>query len=260
MAAAPLAGWVKANVKFSMVLERIAPLEGELTHLRHSLETSKARVVQCEEDLSSLDQEVSRLKEDFSVRTRETETLKISLKSATDQLSAAESLLGKLGGEKGRWEEQVTALEANLLALPLNTLLSAGFITYLASAPEAHRRKACDDWCKVVGLSTFSFTGFMSSESEMLKWKAEGLPSDGLSMENAVILLHSHQVPYIIDPSTQATAWLKGHIKSKGATLEVRRRRRVWVLHSVEGERTWWELTREVEKATALTPNRVATR
>jgi len=33
-AAAPLAAWVKANVKFSYVLEKIAPLEGEQNKLK----------------------------------------------------------------------------------------------------------------------------------------------------------------------------------------------------------------------------------
>ena len=58
VAAAPLAAWVKANVKYSMVLEKIAPLEAELDHLRASLSSSKQRVEQCESDLVSLDKQV----------------------------------------------------------------------------------------------------------------------------------------------------------------------------------------------------------
>lgn len=30
---------------------------------------------------------------------------------------------------------------------------------------------------------------FLSSESEQLTWKSEGLPADDLSMENAVVIL-----------------------------------------------------------------------
>ena len=43
----------------------------------------------------------------------------------------------------------------------------------------------------------------------MLTWKAEGLPSDDLSVENAVVLLHTQQVPLVIDPSAQAAEWLR---------------------------------------------------
>jgi hypothetical protein len=48
---------------------------------------------------------------------------------------------------------------------------------------------------------------FMSSESEMLKWKSEGLPADGLSMQNAVIILNSTRTPLVIDPSSQVAEY-----------------------------------------------------
>lgn len=70
-----------------------------------------------------------------------------------------------------------------------------------------------ESWCKAINLHEFSFTQFMSSESEMLKWKAEGLPSDGLSMENAVILLKSIQVRALLyQMPTIQHRWLLNHV------------------------------------------------
>ena len=37
--------------------------------------------------------------------------------------------------------------------------------------------------------SAFDLRRFLCTESEQLQWKAEGLPSDDLSMENALIIL-----------------------------------------------------------------------
>lgn len=68
--------------------------------------------------------------------------------------------------------------------------------------------------------SRFDVVRFLASESDVLSWKAQGLPSDGLSVENAAVILHaghSARVPFIIDPSTQATAWLQRTL-SGGAT------------------------------------------
>jgi len=210
VAAAPLAAWVKANVKFSMVLERIAPLERDLEDLNASLEESKQKLQQCEVDLKHLDQEVMKLKTEFAKRTSEAEELKIGLKKATDQLEAAEGLLGKLGGEKERWQEQVNSLEHELKALPLNTVASAGFITYLPNLSERQREEMLGKWCAYMQCERFDLKRFMSTESEMLTWKANGLPGDDLSMENAVVLLNSkRQCPLIIDPGTQASSWLK---------------------------------------------------
>lgn len=59
VAAAPLAAWVKANVAFSKVLEKVEPLEGRLKQLTESLEASRERLVQCEDDLSHLDEQVT---------------------------------------------------------------------------------------------------------------------------------------------------------------------------------------------------------
>ncbi len=40
-----------------------------------------------------------------------------------------------------------------------------------------------------VGVSGFDLRRFLSTESEQLIWKGEGLPSDDLSMENALVIL-----------------------------------------------------------------------
>lgn len=42
----------------------------------------------------------------------------------------------------------------------------------------------------------------MTTESIMLKWKAEGLPSDSLSLENSVMIFETSRVPLLIDPNT----------------------------------------------------------
>lgn len=37
----------------------------------------------------------------------------------------------------------------------------------------------------------------------------KGLPNDQLSIENSQIIGFSESIPIIVDPHTQATAWLK---------------------------------------------------
>ena len=45
---------------------------------------------------------------------------------------------------------------------------------------------------EALGVEGFDLRRFLSTESEQLIWKSEGLPSDDLSMENALVIL---QVP-----------------------------------------------------------------
>lgn len=73
--------------------------------------------------------------------------------------------------------------------LPRRAQVAAGFITYLSDAPEDVRKSLMAAWCEQVGLQRFDFKRFISSESEQLIWKSQGLPSDDLSMENAMVIL-----------------------------------------------------------------------
>uniref|UniRef100_A0A8C5WVK4 Cytoplasmic dynein 2 heavy chain 1 n=1 Tax=Laticauda laticaudata TaxID=8630 RepID=A0A8C5WVK4_LATLA len=163
-AAAPLAVWVKANVQYSYVLERIQPLETEQSGLQANLRKTEDRKQKLEDLLNSVGQKVSEI---------------------ADELST----------------------------LPRRAQLSAAFITYLSAAPEDQRKASLDSWTKSAGLEKFDLRRFLCTESEQLIWKSEGLPSDDLSIENALVILQSKVCPFLIDPSSRATEWLKTHLK-----------------------------------------------
>jgi dynein heavy chain 2 len=84
---------------------------------------------------------------------------------------------------------QLTELSEDLKQLPVNSLLAAAFITYLSLAPEDLRRSLITEWQDLLGVNNFSFTTFLGSEKEQLQWLSEGLPSDQLSVQNALIIL-----------------------------------------------------------------------
>ena len=105
VAAAPLAAWVKANLEYAVVLKKVGPMMQENAALEAELNSSKERLAQCQRELSGLDAKVAELKADFQKRTAEAETLKVSLAKAEAVLGSAQTLLEKLSGERGRWEE-----------------------------------------------------------------------------------------------------------------------------------------------------------
>jgi len=244
VAAAPFAAWVKANIRYSLVLEKIEPLEAELDEAKDALESAQGRMEECERELADIDNRVKELQENFKRSTREAETLNIKLQETEQTLDKAQHLLGQLGGEQERWSLQAKELKKVMGSLPMRILLSAAFVTYLGRTPEDVREKELQVWssdfCMLnekkseskedddkeqEGISGFDVKRIMSSESEMLVWKSqEGLPGDGLSMENAIIILNSPETrcPFIIDPATSATNWLKYHLGNDDkSTLEV---------------------------------------
>lgn len=217
--AEPLASWVKANIKYSYVLEKIEPLEAEQKELRNNLEKAESRMSRLGAQLAEVDQKVAGLKHRFENLTKEAAELKIKLEKENETIVAAETLVFKLDGEHQRWNHQVGELSMELGELPMRALLAAAFITYLPSAPEDVRRDKIKAWMDNIGIRQFDLRRFLSTESEQLKWKAEGLPSDELSMENALVILQSTLRPFLVDPSSRATEWLKAHMKD--SRLEV---------------------------------------
>lgn len=57
--------------------------------------------------------------------------LEADLKVAQDTLTQASSLLGQLSGENERWKAQVKSLELEMSLVPLRSLISSGYITYM---------------------------------------------------------------------------------------------------------------------------------
>ena len=126
-------------------------------------------------------------------------------------------LLGKLSGEKERWETQVRDLKTALSSLPYHAVLAAAFVTYLGGEAEELRRQTMHQWSMICAPAEadqqrnvirsptaalerkqFDLLKFLSSESQTLNWKGQGLPSDTLSLENALILQNATQTPFVI--------------------------------------------------------------
>ena len=216
-----MAAWVTANVKFSYVLEKIRPLEQEQQRLQRNLKMAEDHIGELSTGLDEVDQQVAILKERLNKFTKEAAEVEIKLNKTKEIISAADSLVAGLENEFERWNSEVKVMSEDLEKIPLYSLLTAAFLTYLSNAPEDVRRKSMEKWQALLEIKRFDLKRFLSSEREMLQWRAEGLPSDDLSIENAMCILQSHQSVYIIDPSTRATEWLKKSKSLNSDALEV---------------------------------------
>ncbi len=213
-AVGPLAIWVQAILGFSQVLISIAPLTNRLQNLKNQLVSIQKEIEVSEKVLLQLNEEVVVLKENFKKRTQESQLLKDGIAKSEKTLSAAQSLVGKLGDEKVRWQEQIERIHAQFAQMPFDALLSAGFITFLSEKPEDVRAALSRAWAAPLS-PQFDFLTFMTSESVLLSYKQKSLPDDTLSLQNSVMVL-SHATPLLIDPNHKATEWLQQELGDAG--------------------------------------------
>jgi len=80
--------------------------------------------------------------------------------------------------------------------------------------------KANSMWTEYQRVEGFDFLKIMSSESELLTWKSQSLSADRLSQENAVMIKNGIQVPFIVDPNSQAIQWLKQYLPTVETVLQ----------------------------------------
>ncbi len=210
-----MASWVKANVSYSRVLQKIQPLEEEQDKLKKSLAKVTSKMSELGSALEKVDDRVARLRKTFEQTTTEAAKLKIELEKAEETMQAAQNLVSKLEHEYRRWDEQCIELQRQLDQLPNLCILSAAFVTYLSSSSEDVRLNYINTWLVKLGLDKFDFQKFMCTENELLTWKSEGLPSDQLSIENSIVIKKSLDSVLLIDPSSRATEWLKNHLSKQ---------------------------------------------
>lgn len=217
IAAAPLASWVVANVRYSTVVEKIRPLEREQWKLQENLKMTENQITELSTGLTDVDTKVAQLKNQLSTYTKEAAEIEINLKEGEEKLKSAEGLVEKLNEEYERWGEQLKELHLEIKTLPAKCLLTSAFVTYLSGEFEDERKLFLEKWkLQLFGENfDFQFEEFLYTEREQLHWKSEGLLSDKLSVQNATIILKSKYHMLILDPSSHSLKWLQTHLKHR---------------------------------------------
>lgn len=164
-ACAPLAAWVKANVMYSEVLLKIAPLSRELNGLMTKLEKFQQRVDECREQLGELEVATEELNRDFGDKAQQAGLLAASLAKAEETLAAAQNLLQQLSGENQRWRSQVGTLKKEMALVPIKSLLAAACITFLGGENESSRDLHLQNWCSALRVESFNIRTFLANEA-----------------------------------------------------------------------------------------------
>lgn len=210
----------------------------EVEPKRRLLQGAQAKLEEANRKLASVRDQVITLEErkivlqDQLVRaTEEKNRLLEAAQRTAKRLNLAERLVNGLKDENERWGSQVEILKERKALLVGDTMVAASFIAYIGPFNEAFRNELVfERWIPdMLGRDipmTISEDGealdpvaILAEPSQVAAWKAEGLPSDRLSVENGAIISACVRWPLLIDPQQQGVKWIKRHEEEAGISV-----------------------------------------
>ncbi|XP_028896482.2 cytoplasmic dynein 2 heavy chain 1 [Zeugodacus cucurbitae] len=227
-AAAPLAAWVKASVRYSKVIQSIRPLEREQNELQRNLDVAEGEMQSLMSGLDDVDNRVKQLSAKLNSYTQEAAVLEIKLDDARKTLHAAEVLIGKLNSEFHTWSMQLEEYKTSHKTLDTKSLLIALAINYFSHLTLDRRSFSMDRLLGELQLRPFDLRKSLLTEQEQIIWESMGLASDAQIIENAALLRQmvelpygSYPIPLVLDPTQTAINWLEEYLRSKERPYDI---------------------------------------
>lgn len=220
-ACGPLVKWVLAQVGFSEILDKVGPLRDEVQTLEQHAASTEAQASTIFTMIRELEERILRLKEEYALLISETQAIKAEMEKVHTKVERSVKLLASLESERDRWEIGSARFDEQMGTLAGNVLLSAAFLTYAGCYDQNYREQLWQWWSDhlesagIAYKSDLSFIEYLSTADERLQWQAESLPSDHLSVENAIMLQRFNRYPLVIDPTGQAVAFLATHYQGR---------------------------------------------
>ncbi len=212
--------WVIAMYTFYFVNEAIQPKRDAYEKAKEELAIVDANLAETKRKLQEVVDKIEALEADNRKALETQEKLSQEVEQCTILLDRAEKLIGGLAGEKIRWEntlELYAQQEENMVG---DMLINAGSVAYLGPFTASFRSRLESMWRNHLTKLGIKYTPNIDVQSladpiTVRSWTNAGLPTDHLSIQNAIILDNARRWPLMIDPQLQACQWIKNMEKEK---------------------------------------------
>jgi len=224
-ACGPLVQWVIAQVRFSEILDKVAPLRQEVASLEQQAETTKHQAQVVMETVAELEASIATYKEEYALLISETQAIKSEMDRVQSKVDRSMTLLSSLSSEQERWDAGSKTFDTEMGTIVGDVLISAAFLAYSGFFDQHYRDLMRREWTEHLAEAGVAFKAelalaeFLSTADERLGWQSNTLPADNLCVENAVMLKRYNRYPLIIDPTGQATSFLQNEYKDRKITV-----------------------------------------
>lgn len=220
VAATALCKWVHAMVIYSEVAKTVEPKRKRVAEMNAELDQAMKVLKGKKDALQAIMDKVAQLKQECDETVQQKENLEFQSDQCKQRLQRAEKLTVGLADEQVRWKKQEACLRLEIEALVGDVFLSAAFVSYASPFTGVYRQQLTKQWLSTIQAKgipcsdKYSFIKILGDPLEIRKWNTCGLPTDEVSIQNAIIVTRAERWPLMIDPQNQAKTWIRNLEKS----------------------------------------------
>ncbi len=224
-ACGPLVQWVIAQVRFSEILDKVAPLRTEVASLEAQAENTKMQAQVVTATIAELETSITRYKDEYAILISETQAIKSEMSRVQSKVDRSMTLLGSLSSEQERWNAGSQTFDSEMGTIVGDVMISAAFLAYSGYFDQHYRDLMRREWTDHLAEASIGFKAdlalseFLASADDRIEWQSNALPADHLCVENAIMLKRHNRYPLVIDPTGQAATFLQNQYRGRKMTV-----------------------------------------
>ncbi|XP_072307391.1 dynein axonemal heavy chain 5 [Eucyclogobius newberryi] len=218
---AGLCSWTQAMVDFYAINKEVLPLKSNLALQEARLLVAQDELTKAQDQLDAKQKELDQVQALYDAAMKEKQDLEDDAHNCRKKMSNATALIHGLGGEKVRWTSSCSGLQAQMQSLVGDVLLSAGFLSYSGPFNQEFRGLLLGLWKNLMETHHIPFSQDVDVSPLLVdtgtvgEWALQGLPTDELSVQNAIIVTKAPRFPLLIDPQGQGKTWIRNRERER---------------------------------------------
>jgi len=218
-AAAYLCNWVVNITTYNRIYKKVKPLMDTLKEATESMNSAMAALAIVEARVAEVEARLFALRKTLMEAEEDKAKVEAEANSCLEKLQLAARLTNGLADENKRWGESIEQFRENSKTLVGDVLLASAFVSYIGAFSAKFRQNLwMQKWSPELKIKEIPHsTGVdpldvLANDSDIAKWKNEGLPADRISLENASVITSCARWPLMIDPQLQGQKWIRGRV------------------------------------------------
>uniref|UniRef100_A0A5K3EIA0 AAA domain-containing protein n=1 Tax=Mesocestoides corti TaxID=53468 RepID=A0A5K3EIA0_MESCO len=214
---AGLCAWTTAMEKFYWINREVIPLKDNLAKQEIRLNAANLDLSKAEGLLAEKEGQLAVVRALFEKAMARKKELADDAESCRRRMATATTLIDGLSGEKIRWTEETRTLGGQVTRLVGDALMATAFLSYCGCFNQDFRNQTTNSWVKslikmkIPHTHNLDLINMLTDGPTIAEWNLEGLPSDDLSIQNAIIVTQASRYPLLIDPQNQGKSWIISH-------------------------------------------------